>query len=193
MNLLEFFRVLKNEDIARRYFIMNSFDGALTILGVIIAMFLAGVRTPYLVIVSCLGVAVSLLVSGIWSAYAAEKAERSKALKELERHLMKELDETRIGRKFFRLSILVALVNGLSPMIVSLILLSPFILSQLNILSISYAFLSSFLLVLLILFSIGVVVGKIAEESVIKNGLKMLSAGAVVGIIISLLEILKVI
>ena len=106
MNLLEFIRVLKNEDIARRYFVMNSFDGTLTVLGVIVAMFLAGVRSSQLIIVSCLGVAVSLLVSGIWSAYAAEKAERQRRLKELERHLMKDLDETKIDKKFSQLSIL---------------------------------------------------------------------------------------
>jgi len=172
---------------------MNSFDGALTVLGVLIAMFLAGVRSPQLLIVSCLGAAISLMVSGIWSAYAAEKAERQKRLKELERHLMKELDETKIEKRASQLSILLALVNGVSPLLISLIIISPFVFCQFNLLPIMTAFLTSFVLILLVLFFLGVVVGRIAEENLIRSGLTMLSAGIVVGLIIFLLQFSKVV
>lgn len=193
MAVLEYFRILKEEEIARRYFVMNSFDGLLTALGVIVAMFLAGIKTSQMVIVSCLGAAVSFFVSGVWSAYAAEKAEREKRLKRLEKHLLKDLDETKIRKKISQMSVLVALVNGFSPMLVILVILSPFVLSQLTFIPVMTAFIFSFLLILLILFLLGLVVGKIAEKNLLRSGLKMLSAGIVVGIIISLLQILKVI
>lgn len=194
MNLLEYFGILKKEDIARRYFVMNSFDGTLSILGVIIALWLAGVTESKLIIVSCLGIAVALFVSGSWSAYAAEKAERTRTLKELERHLMTDLDETKIGEKFSNLVILIALVNGFSPMLVSLILISPFIMAQFGLFSINYAFILSMGLIISILFSLGVIVGKIGEdENLFFGGMKMVSAGIVVAIIVFTLEIFKVI
>jgi predicted membrane protein (TIGR00267 family) len=194
MNLPESFRILKKEEIARRYFVMNSFDGTLSILGVIVALYFAGVTQPKFIIVSCLGVAVALFVSGSWSAYAAEKAERVRELKELERHLMTDLDETKIGEKFSNLAILIALVNGLSPMLVSLILISPFIMAQFGLFSINYAFILSTGLIITILFSLGLIVGKVGgEKNLFYSGMKMVTAGIVVGIIVLTLEVFKVI
>jgi len=84
MNLLKVLKELKNEEIARRYFVMNSFDGALTILGIIIAVYLSGQNNPGVIITSSLGASIAMAVSGIWGAYSIEKAERQRVLKELE-------------------------------------------------------------------------------------------------------------
>jgi len=193
MNLLSIFKFLVRDNIARRYFVMNSFDGALTILGVMIALWLSSVTETKLVIVSCLGAGIAMLVSGIYGAYAAEKAERVRELKELERHMMTDLDETKIGEKFEQLSVLIALVDGLSPLLVSLILIVPFVLSQFNLISLGYAFAVSFLLVAAILFFLGTFVGKISGENSLKSGAKMVSAGIVVSIIFFALEMLRVV
>ncbi len=193
MNLLRAFKFLLKDEIARRYFVMNSFDGALTILGVMIALWLTDVTEAKLIIVSCLGAGIAMLVSGVYGAYAAEKAERNRELKELEKHMMTDLDETRIGEKFEQLSVLIALVDGLSPLLVSLILIVPFILSQFNFISLDYAFAVSFLLVAVILFFLGTFVGKISGENSLKSGAKMVSAGIVVSIIFFGLELLKVV
>ena len=193
MGILNYFNLLKKEKIARRYFLMNSFDGTLTMLGVIIALWFADITNPKLVITSCLGAGIAILVSGIYSAYATEKAERIRELKELEKHLMTDLDETKIGERFLKLSILLALVNGFSPLIVSIFIITPFIFSYFNFIPIFYSFVLSIIFVLFVLFSLGMMVGKIAEENLLKNGFKMLSAGILVSIIILVLEIVKIV
>jgi len=193
MEIVKYLRILKEEEIARRYFVMNSFDGVLVVLGVVIAMYLAGIDEARLVIVSCLGAAIAMAVSGVWSAYAAERAERTKALRELERHMLKDLEETRIGRKVQMMSFLIALVNGLSPLFISLVLISPFVISQLGFLQLELAFYSSITLVLAVLFLLGVFVGRVGKENLVISGVKMALAGIVVSVIIFCLECLKVI
>ena len=198
MNIPKYFEILKNEGIARRYAIMNSFDGTLTILGVMIAMYFAGVTEARLVIVSSMGVAIALAVSGIWSAYAAEKAERRRALMELERHLMRKLNGTKIGKKTDRIAIMIAMVNGLSPFLISLVLILPFLIFHLGIMrgilsSITLAFYASMALILMVLFMLGVLIGKIGRGNLLKSGITMASAGIVVGLINYGLEFTKVI
>jgi len=193
MEIVKYLRILKEEEIARRYFIMNSFDGVLVALGVVIAMYLTGIDEPRVVIVSCLGAAIAIAVSGVWSAYAAERAERMKALRELEKHMLKDLGETRIGRRVHIMSFLIALVNGLSPLFVSLVLIFPFVISQLGLLPLELAFYSSITLILTVLFLLGVFVGKIGEENLMKSGMKMVLAGIVVGVIIFVLGGLRVV
>ncbi|HDH41669.1 MAG TPA: hypothetical protein ENG12_04620 [Candidatus Altiarchaeales archaeon] len=193
MEIVKYLRILKEEEIARRYFIMNSFDGVLVALGVVIAMYLTGIDEPRVVIVSCLGAAIAIAVSGVWSAYAAERAERMKALRELEKHMLKDLGETRIGRRVQIMSFLIALVNGLSPLFVSLVLIFPFVISQLGLLPLELAFYSSITLILTVLFLLGVFVGKIGEENLMKSGMKMVLAGIVVGVIIFVLGGLRVV
>lgn len=192
MRLLSYIRILKDEEIARRYFVMNSFDGALTILGIITAMYIVGKHEVSLVVISSLGAAIAMAVSGIWGAYAVERAERLRSLRELERHLLVDLNETEIEKKISVITILVALVDGLSPLLVSLILISPFLISQFGLMNVENAFYFSFILVILILFLLGVFVGKIAKENYLKSGFKMLLAGIVVGIIIYILEFIKI-
>ncbi|RLI92504.1 MAG: hypothetical protein DRO89_01965 [Candidatus Altiarchaeales archaeon] len=193
MEIVKYLRILREEEIARRYFVMNSFDGVLVALGVVIAMYLTGIDEPRVVIVSCLGAAIAIAVSGVWSAYAAERAERMKALRELERHMLKDLGETRIGKRVQIMSFLIALVNGLSPLFVSLVLIFPFVISQFDLLPLELAFYSSITLILTVLFLLGVFVGKIGEENLMKSGMKMVLAGIVVGVIIFILGGLRVV
>ncbi len=71
-------RVLKKTEVrslSRRYFIANSFDGVLTSLGVIIGAYLGGVTDGLTVIGICLGAAIGLGTSGIWSVWEIERAE----------------------------------------------------------------------------------------------------------------------
>ena len=127
MDLRRYLKIVKEEEIARRYFVMNSFDGALTILGIVIAVYISGERNTTLIIISSLGAAIAMAVSGIWGAYSIERAERQRSLRELEMHLLSDLDETEIERKVNITTILVALVDGFSPLLVSIVTITPFL------------------------------------------------------------------
>jgi predicted membrane protein (TIGR00267 family) len=191
MDLLKALKELKNEEIARRYFVMNSFDGALTILGIVIAVYISGKHESGLIIISSLGAAVAMAISGIWGAYSIERAERLRVLKELERHLMADLEETEIEKKVNSTTVLVALVDGLSPMLATLLIISPFIASQLGLLGAESAFYYSIAIVVIILFLLGALVGHVAKEDRAKSGAKMVLAGIAVAVVVLLLDLLK--
>jgi predicted membrane protein (TIGR00267 family) len=71
------------------------------------------------------GAAVALFMSGTSSAYLSESAERKQELFELEQALITDLTQSDYGVASRYLPILVALVNGLSPLLISLLIVSP--------------------------------------------------------------------
>ena len=62
--------------IARRAFANNSFDGVLTMIGVVMGSFFVGVQDASVVLVTGLSTALAIGVSGGWGAYLTESAER---------------------------------------------------------------------------------------------------------------------
>ena len=62
--------------ITRRYFVMNAFDGALTMLGVIFGAYVSGVLKPMIIISAGIAGSIAMGVSGMSGAYMTEKAER---------------------------------------------------------------------------------------------------------------------
>src|SRR3989338_10137564 len=188
---LDTVRALKNEEIARRYAIMNSFDGILTTFGIILAQFFANVSNPKLVIVSCIGAAIAMGVSGTWGAYFTEKAERKKKLREIERHLLRKLKDTKPEFKMKITTFLIAIVDGIAPLISSIIIIIPFILSLSGILSVEMAFYYAFFIIIVLLFIMGILIGKIAKENLILSGIKMILVGIVVGVIVYFIDSLE--
>ncbi|MFH1403062.1 MAG: VIT1/CCC1 transporter family protein [Candidatus Altiarchaeota archaeon] len=193
VKIREILEILGKEDIARRYFVMNSFDGALTILGIIAALYLSHVTEAKIIIISCMGAAVAMGVSGFWGAYSAEYAERLNKFKELEKHMMKDLDGTKVEKSMKVKTVVIAMVDGISPALASIIILVPFFLSRSGVISIIDAYHASMILVAGILMGIGAFVGSIAKENTVKNAFKMLSAGVIVAVLSVALESMKVV
>ena len=129
--LKEYHQVAEIGEIARRYFAMNSFDGILTILGVLTGNFLARVSDPTVIVLTGLTTSVSMAVSGLWGAYLTESAERQRGLDDLEEHTLSDLSGTRIGRAARVAVAVVALVDGLAPLLASVLVLLPFFLTSL--------------------------------------------------------------
>ena len=57
--------------ISRRYFIMNAFDGATTVLGVVVGAYAAGITNESWVILSGLGATLAMGMSGFVGSYMA--------------------------------------------------------------------------------------------------------------------------
>ncbi|MHA1340176.1 MAG: VIT1/CCC1 transporter family protein [Promethearchaeota archaeon] len=76
-------------EIARRYFVMNFFDGVLTVFGLIIGnftIFLSGeVISSSTILIPALAVSFAIGISGISGGYLAERAERKAEINELRR------------------------------------------------------------------------------------------------------------
>ncbi|MBM4429127.1 MAG: hypothetical protein FJ026_02110 [Chloroflexi bacterium] len=185
--LKEYQEVAEVGEIARRYFAMNSFDGILTILGVLMGNYLAGVRDSAVVVVTGMTTSVSMGVSGLWGAYLTESAERRKSLDDLEEQTLTDLSQTRIGRASRVAVVIVALVDGLAPLLASLCVLFPFLLTGL-LGDIHYSYYLALAIALLSLFGLGAFLGHIEGQNMLLAGLKMIVAGVVALVLSYLLE-----
>jgi len=108
-------KVTKLDEIARRYFVMNAFDGALTMLGILVGSYLSGNPDTHLVVLAGMGASIAMGISGMTGAYMTESAERTKKLKELESTMLVDLGNTIHGRASRFASVYTALVDGISP------------------------------------------------------------------------------
>ncbi len=174
--------------IARRYFVMNAFDGILTTTGVFLAAFFAGIREARIIIIAGVGAAVAIGISGFWGAYLTESAERKRILRTPKKILKIDAPLKQIKRSFNFAIVSLSLVDGLSPLIAALIMTSPFILSVSLGFNVIYAYYTSFIFASLILFSLGIFLGKISRQKILSSGLKMIMAGVVCAIILYLIQ-----
>ena len=166
--------VLRARSIARRYLITNGFDGSLTMLGMVTGFYTSGITELTVAISACLGAAVALFISGLSSAYLSEKAEREKELRELEQALLVDLKESDYGQASRYLPIVVALVNGFAPLLLSLVILLPlFFAEQFQALP-SSPFINAIVVALICIFFLGVFLGKISKNFWLWSGLRTL-------------------
>ncbi|MEE9525766.1 MAG: hypothetical protein V3V78_04145 [Candidatus Woesearchaeota archaeon] len=187
MSVAEKFGFLYKHKIVRRYVVTNSFDGALTMLGILLISFFAGLKDPRLIILPGIGSAVALSVSGVWSAYAAETSEAINKIKNLEKHLLIKLKENKVTRKGKELTYFISFINGAAPLIISFLILSPFFIVTTGLFTADVGYLLALIIAAVILFLLGIFTGKTAKENVIKNGFKMLLAGVMIGVIFFIL------
>jgi len=185
-------RLLHNE-IVRRYVVMNSFDGALTMLGIILANFFAGTTNAQLVLLPSIGAAIALCISGVWGAYTAELSEVKRSIKELEQHMMRKMHNTHYARKERIMAYTIAIVNGLVPLFVAFILITPFFFVKTGILTTARAYYWSLGAVMAALFGFGMFAGKTAKENLYLHAVKMLFAGVVISAIFYLLTLVGLI
>ncbi|HHJ40165.1 MAG: hypothetical protein AXA67_07320 [Methylothermaceae bacteria B42] len=174
--------------IGRRYFVTNGFDGALTILGIMIGFYMSDEAQLPVVISACLGAAVALGVSGMSSAYISEAAERKKELRELEQALVADLSDSDHALASKYIPIFVAAVNGLSPFLISIILIAPLWWVQLGLQLPINPLLLSITLAFVILFLLGVFLGQISGAWGIWMGIKTTLIGLLTALLVFLLE-----
>lgn len=185
--LREYNRISEAGQIARRAFVNNSFDGVLTMMGVVTGSFMVGVQDPKVVLVTGLSTAIAIGISGGWGAYLAESAERSHAIDQLEQMTLTELQDTKIGKASRAAVVTVAAVDGLSPFFAAFVVVLPFFLAPLFP-SVAYAYYASIGMALLALFGLGVFLGRLSKRNLILSGIRTAFAGIVSMILSYLLE-----
>ncbi len=172
--------------ITRRYFAINGFDGVITSIGILLGNYIIKVTEQKNVLIAGMAVIISLGVSGVWSAYNSEAAERKKELDDLSESTLYGLEETVISKAQRFATILLAAVNGFSPAVMAFIPLIPFLFG--NFIPIEYCYWIGFALAFLILFGMGLFLGRISRTNLVVSGLKMLIAG---GLCVGLSLLLK--
>lgn len=178
MRLLQYLqflsRITRSQGIIRRYFVVNGFDGALTMLGLIIG-FLISPPTNFSVIINvCLGAAIALSVSGVSSAYVSESAERLRYLKQLEEAMIIDLGGSAHGVAARWMPVLTALVNGSAPLLMSILILVPLWLIDIGVVLPLPPLFISVVIAFMEVFLLGVYLGKVAGVSWIASGIRTL-------------------
>jgi predicted membrane protein (TIGR00267 family) len=168
--------------IARRYFVIGAFDGALTILGVILGAYAAGALTKNLVLVAGSATGIALAVSSAVGAYEAERIESAIHHKEIERAMLSTVEGTRKeSAKIGNLAS--AFVHGIAPLIASLIPLIPFFfMPELD------AMVVAIVVTIAFLFVMGSYLGSLMKEMIFYTGLRFVAAGLITAIIVFLLH-----
>ncbi len=181
-------RITEADEIARRYFVMNAFDGSLTMLGIVLGTSLLRMREPRIVIGAGVGASLAMGMSGFFGTYLTERAERTRELKKLERAMVTELDETVWDTASSFVSIWAAFVDGMSPALTAFIAVVPFIASHLGLIGFESALAASVVLVFATLVFLGAYLGHISQESIPINGMRMLLVGIFTAVVIWLLS-----
>jgi len=171
-------------EIMRRYFVINAFDGSLTTLGVLAGCYVSGVDKAATVISLILSTAVSIGVAGFYGSYQVERAEHDRALRDIEESTLTSLQDTTLYSASRYATVIVALVDGLSPLIASLLIMIPFFFVPPA--SMHAAFYLAGGVAFVELFLLGVFLGKVSRERLWFAGVKLVLAG-VVALAVSLL------
>ncbi len=169
----EYSEITELGPIARRYFVIGAFDGALTILGIIVGAASIGVGEPEKVIVltASMSAAIALAVSSAVGAFEAERVEKKLDISSLERAMLTRLSEEHKGA--FRFAAYAgAIVHGVAPLIAALPPVIPFLL-----LPFSEAMIVAIVLTLAFLFVMGAYLGTIIRERIVYTGLRFVAAG----------------
>jgi predicted membrane protein (TIGR00267 family) len=191
VSLIEQARLLlsisRTSDIVRRYFVVNGFDGALTMLGMIIGFMISATEDLNMIINACMGAAIALGMSGLSSAYVSEVAERKRALLKLEEAMIADLHHTAHGDAARWVPLWIALVNGASPLFISLLILLPLWLANAGLALPLAPLYMSIIVALVLVFLLGVLLGQIAGISWLRSGIQTILVAAVTAILIYLL------
>jgi len=168
--------------VSRRYFVIGFFDGALTILGLIMGAHLSGEASNNLIISAGIATALALGISSGFGAYEAEIIEQNIKKKEIERAMLSNvggvIDSAHKVAIYFS-----AFIHGIAPLIASLIPLVPY-----AVLPLDLAFYSSMVLGFVSLFVVGFIFGRISKTNVLIAGLKFVLAGVITLIVITILN-----
>ncbi|MFX1579036.1 MAG: hypothetical protein ACFFBJ_05270, partial [Promethearchaeota archaeon] len=121
----------KGVEIARRYLAMNAFDGALTMLGLILGGLItinpANLPDAMLqfnaILLAAAGTSIAMAISGFSGSYLTESAERDREVDELGKAMLSDMSETMYANATRTTSVVVALVDGSSPAIAAFIII----------------------------------------------------------------------
>lgn len=192
MNPLEklklYINLTETDEIARRYFIINSFDGVLTIVGIIFGFYFSDILDSKALIAAGIGAGVAMCISGMSGAYLSESAERVKDLKSIERSMLNTMSDTLLGKATKVVPLFTAVIDGISPLISAIIVIFPFFFT--HTIAEKTAFFISLSIAGLLLFILGAFMGKFSKENMFIYGIKTLLVGVVTGLVLFTLKLL---
>lgn len=165
-------RITRSHGLMRRYFVVNGFDGALTMLGLSMGFYVSNEASIGVMLTACLGAAVALFMSGVTSAFLSEWEERKRSLAELESAMVADLSESVHAEAARAVPFVIGLVNGLAPLSISVVIITPLILARAGIDLPLSALEATIALAFIVIFLLGVFLGHVGGGFWLWSGLR---------------------
>ena len=151
------------------------FDSTFVMLGIIIAGAFNEAPNLRVVIATILTSAVALGISTGVSVFEAENLEQGRRMDEIERAMLRSMEETHLGRSSRSSIYLIALVNFSAPIITGTVILAPFLLFSAT--QINMAAWTAVGLAITLLFATGYLMGRTGKRSPWIQALRMALVG----------------
>lgn len=183
-----YWRITELGSLTRRYIVIGAFDGALTIVAIVLAalaaaVLLGAVMTLDQVIIlvrASLSAGMGLAISSGWGAYEAERVERKKEIQHLEQHMQRPMGGCMVESAVKFATGWASFIHGISPLPAAILPLIPLILFPADFIM---AATISVIVTMIFLFFLGVWMGRIAKTNMIFGGLRMVIIGLITALI----------
>ncbi len=175
--------------IARRYFALNAFDGALIGLGAIFGFYISGMYDYRVVLLTIMAIAVGSAISGFSGAFISEKLEQEARVKRLEEAILTNLKDSIHYQASLTSSIIVSIINGVSSLISIFSVSAPYVICIYLSLSEVVGILSSITSFFAVLTILGYFFGRELKIRTISVVSRILLVGIVAIVIYFLIEL----
>ncbi|BAM69737.1 conserved hypothetical protein [Methanothermobacter sp. CaT2] len=174
-----------------RYVALGTLDGILAVMGVTLtASGVAGAgglsMDNYLIALTGLSGGVALAMSNAFGSFIGERAEETRTMRELERKMMMDegkLDDTIIHQQARRRVYMSMFTHGFSSFLGSFVPVLPFLLIDDRL----TATIVTLLLCLIALLILGVYLGRVSRENILRTSLEVVVIGVLIGVVSLLL------
>ncbi|WP_456471570.1 TIGR00267 family protein [Methanocaldococcus sp.] len=183
MDLKEIERSIKDGS-AIRYVVRGLIDGSLSTLGVVIGA--SGSADPSIIVSAGLGGGLANGLSNILGAFTAEKASLERDRINMEKKLLKKagyLKNSILYKKGIKETMVCGFIDGVSTTLGSALPVLPFFFFKVDI-----ALYLAIGITILILFILGIFIGKISKENIYLSGLKMVVGALIVSALCFMIE-----
>ncbi|MGY5865434.1 MAG: hypothetical protein RTV41_12585 [Candidatus Thorarchaeota archaeon] len=183
-------------EIARRYLAMNAFDGALTMLGLILgglitinpAMPAEASLQFNAILLAAAGTSIAMAISGFSGSYLTESAERDREVEEMGKAMLSDMSDSMYAKATKTTSIVVAVVDGASPAIAAFIIITPLFFVPSGVLDYRTAFYMAIAICMALLFALGLFLGSVSKKNMWAYGAKTLFAGIMTAILMLIIS-----
>ncbi len=174
----------------RRFFVNTLFDSTFMLLGVIIGSAFSDNPDIEVVVGTMITTSLALGISTGVSVYEAENLERGIRISQIEKAMIRNLDETVIAESARKAALVVSLANFATPLVSCAVTILPFVLALQGVLQLRTAAWIAIGFALAILFTAGVILGRLGNKNPWLKGLRMLGFGVLAFVIGYLIEVL---
>lgn len=176
-------------ELFRRYFINTLFDATFVVLGIVSATAIVEHASVHVTLGTLAAACLAIGISTGMSVYEAERVEAELRMAKLERAMLTDLEDTDVHRGLRTYRALVSLVNFAAPLLVFAVTAIPFMLNlAVGWPGVREAAEASIVLAVAIVFASGLALGRLLDQSPLRQGLRMTMVALATFLLLVLLQ-----